>query len=85
MPYYTEPDMFMACTSTTALYALYPPFVTPLSHLVGQEVRDSYGAAVTVRDATFIDERQSCARVSQSPLWGQAYSRHIERAACEFA
>lgn len=47
------------------------------SHLVGQEMGDSYGAAETVRDATFIDKRQPCARISQGPLWGQAYSRHV--------
>lgn len=48
-------------------------------HLVGQEVGDSYGAAETVRDATFVDECQPCAGVSQGPLRGQAYSRHAEQ------
>lgn len=50
-----------------------------ITHLVGQEVGDPYGAAETVRDATFINKCQPCARVSQGPLWGQAYSRHAER------
>lgn len=70
--------MQVLCESTTDGWVKYdePRF----AHLIGQEVGDSHGTAEAVRDATFVDERQPCARVSQGPLWGQTYSRHVELA-----
>lgn len=79
----------MYCYTVLHVHGTHTPHVlvyalsresTRHAHLVGQEVGDPYGAAETVRDATFVDESQPCARVSQGPLWGQAYSRHAERA-----
>lgn len=63
-----------AHTARASIHTAVEDENTRHARLVGQEVGDPYGAAEAVRDATFVDESQPRARVSQSPLGGKTYS-----------